>query len=456
MGEASKQTVAVVGSGMAGLVAAFLIQRDSKCRYSVEVFEKQDQLSLDSASCTLETAADGHARRVDIPMRAFDDNYHINLKRMYDYFGVDYTSPKFLYSLSRFSSSGKREPPYFIHSSSNHRVPPIRPRSRSRVDWILETIYLAICYFWFTACCFLVGPGRTAKSLRDESLLQYLERIRLPQYFSRHYLLPLLASMTTCSHVELLEFPAIDVLDYAKRTYRRPHYTVVGGIRRVQSRISEGLVVRLNSSVTAVESVGTRCRITWADSQGDNVFSKEYDHVIMAVTPDVVAAIFKPLENVLQQIPIAKGECIVHRDTSVLPEGNLLFTEARKGLEQPEIMYMFTDNISTESVHQHPSSVFVTNFPIAPIESNKIIHRARLTRVLRSLKSREVVNSIFSARRSEHVRREKGQLWRNGDGNVWLVGAWCWDGMVLLEGCVVSAMRVAACLGVDIPWLNEE
>jgi phytoene dehydrogenase-like protein len=40
MRETSKQTVAVVGSGMAGLVAAFLIQRDNKCRYSVEVFEK--------------------------------------------------------------------------------------------------------------------------------------------------------------------------------------------------------------------------------------------------------------------------------------------------------------------------------------------------------------------------------------------------------------------------------
>ncbi|KAH3299037.1 hypothetical protein KXV87_004242, partial [Aspergillus fumigatus] len=58
MREASKQTVAVIGSGMAGLVAAFLLHRDSKGRYRVEVFEKQDQLSLDSASYTLEAATD--------------------------------------------------------------------------------------------------------------------------------------------------------------------------------------------------------------------------------------------------------------------------------------------------------------------------------------------------------------------------------------------------------------
>lgn len=117
---------------------------------------------------------------------------------------------------------------------------------------------------------------------------------------------------------------------------------------------------------------------------------------------------------------------------------------------------MVSDNNSTESVHIHRSSVMVTNFPIEPINSNKIIHRARLTRVLRTVRSREVVNRIFSASQSQNTLSEKEQLWRNGDGNVWLVGAWCWDGMVLLEGCIVSAMRVAACLGVDIPWSKEE
>lgn len=418
---------------------------------------QQDQLSLDSASYTLEAATDELPHRVDIPMRAFDDNYHINLKRMYDFLGIDYVSPKFLYSLSRICpSSGKREPPYFVHSSSNHQVPPIRPRSRSRMDWIAETLYLTVCYFWFIVCCFVIGPKGKSVSCGDESFRRYLERIRLPQYFSRRYLLPLLSSMTTCSHAELLDFPAIDVVDYATRTYRQPHYTVVGGVHRVQARISDGLAIRLHSTVTAVEAAGTRCRITWIDSQNDKVSSAEYDHVIMAVTPDVVAAIFKPLEKPLRSIPTVKGDCIVHCDTSILPDGGLLCTEAKKALEPPEIMYMVSDNNSTESVHIHRSSVMVTNFPIEPINSNKIIHRARLTRVLRTVRSREVVNRIFSASQSQNTLSEKEQLWRNGDGNVWLVGAWCWDGMVLLEGCIVSAMRVAACLGVDIPWSKEE
>lgn len=35
----SRKTVAVVGSGMAGLVTAYLLQQDRLARYSVKIFE---------------------------------------------------------------------------------------------------------------------------------------------------------------------------------------------------------------------------------------------------------------------------------------------------------------------------------------------------------------------------------------------------------------------------------
>lgn len=70
-----------------------------------------------------------------------------------------------------------------------------------------------------------------------------------------------------------------------------------------------------------------------------------------------------------------------------------------------------------------------------------------------------MVERIFSRNNNSSARYDNGEKkefsWRNGDGNVWLVGAWCWDGMVLLEGCVVSAMRVADDLGVEVPWIAK-
>lgn len=75
--------------------------------------------------------------------------------------------------------------------------------------------------------------------------------------------------------------------------------------------------------------------------------------------------------------------------------------------------------------------------------------------MLRTPASRKLVNNIFSADFSSTGDGSKETLlpeWKNGNGGVWLAGGWCWDGMVLLEGCVVSAMRVANALEVEVPW----
>lgn len=422
---------------------------------------QQNKLSLDSASYTA-TPADDHSppSRIDIPMRALDDGYHNNLKRMYDYLGIKYTSPRFIYPLSAVSTGdGNKMAPYFIHSSSNHQVPPIRPKSYGYMTWILRTIFLAVGYFWFTACCFLVKPKpATLSSSEDESFGQYLARIRLPRSFSKNYLLPLLSSITTCSHDALLSFPAIDCVEYAKRTYRQPHYTVVGGVQNVQAKISEAQTTRLGATVTAVDNIGTMVRVSWTESNTKEVYSKDFHHVIIAVTPNVVGAIYEPLRETMSSIPVVFGESVVHHDTSAIPDCSQslkkVSRKAQNSPDQHQIMYICSNPSSTESIHECSSSVFVTNFPISPIDPSKVVHRTRLARVLRTPNSRKLVNQIFDG--CENTNQEKRRIWRNGVGNVWLVGAWCWDGMVLLEGCVASAMRVATSLGVEVPWDDRE
>jgi hypothetical protein len=95
----------------------------------------------------------------------------------------------------------------------------------------------------------------------------------------------------------------------------------------------------------------------------------------------------------------------------------------------------------------------VTTCPFSDVVSTQSNWRSvKFLRALRTPLSRRVVNNIFGENSTNPLLDEKQSSWRNGDNNVWLVGGWCWDGMVLLEGCVVSAMRVAEALNVDIPW----
>ena len=100
-----------------------------------------------------------------------------------------------------------------------------------------------------------------------------------------------------------------------------------------------------------------------------------------------------------------------------------------------------------------PSGATVWTSPLQAVDEKTMLHRARFTRTLRTIESRALVERIMG-RSSPRSKKLDGELggWVNGERNVWLAGAWCWDGMVLLEGCIVSAMAIADDFGVQVPW----
>ncbi|KAL4740363.1 hypothetical protein BDV11DRAFT_185703 [Aspergillus similis] len=578
------ETVGIVGSGMAGLVVAFLLANDSQKRYDVEVLEVQDVLSLDSASFELPGSAEGPAsaatqapksddpefssapvsgtakdermkdqreeddevegRRVDLPMRAFAAGYYDNLLKMYKFLGVVFASPKFVYSIS-FSRNNKNYPSkterkdekgaYFIHSSNNHILPPIRPAGVGASKYVFELLYLLFWYLWFTFACFWIPPKTTpplpekgkgkgkgrressASGAKDshftphahdpksttagssETLRAYLSRIGIPSYYTALYFLPLMSSITTCTHEELLNFPASDIVGYARQTHRKPHYTLTRGVKQAEVRLASGLNVKYNHRVTKVETIGSgRVRVHFianAGTKNKRVGAKEYDRVIIATTPDVVGRIFGPLSLLMKVIPTTEVRTVVHRDYGGVGEVSAYLRDCgrlrKRGIRSFEpakpiassngcvsapdpstpvltAMHMVTETDAsgtsrTESVHEHPANVLVTTYALKDrISEEQTLHSVRFTRVLRTPASRDIVNSLFSRSKSSAAtqckEKEMGkgavsvEGWKNGDGNVYLVGGWCWDGMVLLEGCVVSAMRVARELGVEVPW----
>lgn len=179
--------------------------------------------------------------------------------------------------------------------------------------------------------------------------------------------------------------------------------------------------------------------------------SEVFDRVVLAVTPDVVGKIFEPLQYHMGQIPTMRVQSVVHNDRSTLGSEQSLQDAAA------QLIYLrSTSGIHrTESLHVQPSGAIVTTCPFSPINPSLIIESAEFTRVLRSPRSKLVVDSIFGAGTPTGVEDKALPSWRNGDNNVWLVGGWCWDGMVLLERCIVSALRVAKAFDVEVPWVHS-
>lgn len=375
-------------------------------------------------------------------MRAFAGGFYRNLVRLYDYLGVQYHSQQFVFSFSRLWSTSSA--PYMAHASNFHALPPI-PRNAEFFPWLLEALYAIFFNIWFTFCVYYVSPFEHSSIQPAERFGDYLQRIFLPQYYVSHYLLPLMSSVCTCSHQELLDFPASDILQYKRRTHGQPHYVVDSGVRTVQDRLSRGLAISFGISLNRVLPQSNGVELYYTNAAGATSL-ESFDLVVLAISPDVVATVFEPLKEKMNRIPTTVVDTVAHKDSKTLPR---LSGDERAGNRQS--IHFRSSKDGTEAIHEQSlSSLIVTTNPLTPIEPSSVLKSATFTRVLRSPESRRIVNEIFDDTSSQE---KSARPWRNGDDGIYLAGGWCWDGMVLLEGCVVSAMRVASDLDVAIPWM---
>ncbi|KAK4051138.1 hypothetical protein OIV83_002960 [Microbotryomycetes sp. JL201] len=116
--------VAVIGTGcltrawigmdprsLAGLVTAYSLttgsftrQDGSEVRANVQLFEKSDQLGMDSSSISV-TSPGGTDLRVDSPMRSVNGGSHSLVMKLYNHLKIDLRKSDFSYSFSRLARS---------------------------------------------------------------------------------------------------------------------------------------------------------------------------------------------------------------------------------------------------------------------------------------------------------------------------------------------------------------
>ncbi|KAK0614496.1 hypothetical protein B0T14DRAFT_539935 [Immersiella caudata] len=431
---------AIIGTGLAGLTTAYLLNNDEKQRYELTLLEQADSLSFDSASVAVKNHQTGTIERADLPMRTSAGGYYAILNRMYRHLGMPTHPVRFLFVFAKALRS----------SMSDSNTTTQQPHFKEYF-----VLYLIICHFCFAVACFFVQPH-----IETESVADYLDRIWLPRRYAR----------TDAG------FSGGDLVAYIKNSYRQQHYTVCGGVRQVQARLANGIGkknMRVKCrvlSVTPEEQTGrvvVRWQVVGADSTA--VCEDAFDRVVLAVSPDIVGRILQVprLSAALAKIPTVRVESSVLAPSGPSARYSIVEDEEDAAVcmhhtnseAAPAQVITLRSQFSTsqgspsgrsEALHAMPGGV-VSTCPLdrASGEVKCVLKTAGFTRTLRSVKGRGVVGAIMG-----HGRSDIG--WVNGQDNVWLAGSWCWDGMVLLEGCVVSAMRIAGDFGVRIPREAKE
>lgn len=315
--EPARPTVAVIGSGVSGLTAAYRLSEGAQ----VTLFEAEDRIGGHADTSTV--LAGGGEVNVDTGFIVHNDRTYPVLLQMFDELGVRTRPTGMSMSVRADSAHGGQGLEY-----AGARGPAGLFGDRRN---LLRPAYLRMLWeiprFHRTARQLLASSPQDADY--DETLGEFLRRGGFSDYFIRHFAAPLIATVWSCDPAKADEYPLRYLLTFLHhhgmlRISGSPHWrTVVGGSREYVRRIVDTVTARGGHILTgtAVSSIrDTTDGVLIGDGAGGE---RIFDAVIIAAHPDqalrMLAAPTGAQQEILSAIPYSHNVMQLHTDTTVLP-----------------------------------------------------------------------------------------------------------------------------------------
>lgn len=298
--------VAIIGTGISGLAAAWLLSR----RYEVELFERETRLG--GHTNTLDVLRKGRTLPVDTGFIVFNPVTYPNLVKLFDRLGVASRESDMSFSVScrrcRLEYSGRGARGLFAQKSNL-----LRP---SFLKLLIE-----IARFNREAPRFIRQERTSAMTLGA-----YLDSNGYSSIFRRHYLVPLVAAVWSAGSRDALEMPAGLLLTFLENhgmlVVDSPlkWRTVVGGSRSYVEAMARDLKGRV---WTGVPVRGVRRTSKGASLLFGEGPPRHFDHVVIATHADEALALLDdptPDEKrLLGPWSYTSNDTWLHTDSTFLP-----------------------------------------------------------------------------------------------------------------------------------------
>ncbi|EKM60339.1 uncharacterized protein PHACADRAFT_246202 [Phanerochaete carnosa HHB-10118-sp] len=360
--QSGKRTVkvAVVGSGLAGLTAAYRLAQGSdhgEVHVEVHLFEKASTIGMDSQSISVAVPGGSGKQRIDVPMRSFQGGYYKQLIELYRELGVTFRVADFTYSFSTLKylaedATSEINATMIYNGASGTKGVSMpasaRPPRRIPSSPLLAFAAQARAYLAFAFGALLIGafylrllaysmPLHTPERIRipktscsiplwlpiphrmrsDMTLREWREATAPKSPFSRllgldtrwrdfviRVLMPLFSAVCTAGAKEIWDHPVEEFLDYIYLTIGAHHYVVMNGVRDVVQKITALISpgnIHTSCSILGLEynphtSLGPTVDIHCA---GDRTFHG-FSHIICATQANHAIPL---LTSYLQSLP---------------------------------------------------------------------------------------------------------------------------------------------------------
>jgi predicted NAD/FAD-binding protein len=296
----------VVGSGVAGLTAAYVLQRET----DVTLYEADDRLGGHADTHEL-VGADGVLRAVDTGFIVHNRRTYPNLIRLLDELGVSTQQSDMSMSIS-CAGCGLE---YAGGRGLSGLLPSVRTVARPRYVRLLREIVR----FYGDAHALLAGDEE------ETTIREFLARGGYSDYFANHFVTPVIAAVWSTAPTQAGDYPARYLFTFlenhgALAVHGSPNwYTIVGGSARYVERAAKGLTaVQTSTPVRAVRRVGSGIEV-----RDDSDSVEQFDGVVLATHPHqalkILSSPTQAERDVLGAIAYTVNPTLLHTDSSLLP-----------------------------------------------------------------------------------------------------------------------------------------
>lgn len=417
--------IAVVGSGIAGLAATWLLGR---CHH-VTLFERHARPGMGAFNLACDTGA--APVRIDVPLRVFKSGYYDTLMALYRAAGVQMQPTDHAAAFTTAEGDA-----YFGYRNLllGGRSIPLPTDWRGRARRITRELLRFLRH---------APRDRASGRARGLTLGDYLQTHPYDAAFVDGMLLPSLAAICTCSYAAVRRYPAETLIDFftsgslTQGTWRA-RFGADDAIARLLQPCHELIC---EARVAAVETGPEQAVVT--DVEGRQ---RRFDHVIVATQANQAGALVGGTDTEaatwLQQVPYEASEVVVHGDADLIPRSarhapvHFRVDPAASG----PMANIRLNHIVPEL--RQAATLYQTWNPLIEPAADQVLGRARFERPLVTLDSQSAMAAL--------VARQTRQPSR-----LWFCGSYLMPGIPLLESAAQSAVHVAGRLGVPTPWATR-
>ena len=307
---ADRQSVAVIGAGVSGLTAAYLLQR----RYDVTLFEAEPRLGGHAHTHDVLTP-DERVIPIDSGFIVHNDSTYPNLLRLFGELGVE-TRPTDMSMSVRCEGCG-------LEYAGSRGIGGVFARAANGTNPRFLGMLVEVKKFHRAAKRLLAGPDPADGHL--VTLGEFLSEGHYSEYFTGHFMVPLVSCVWSCPPQTALEYPARSLFTFlehhgALAVKGSPQWrTVVGGSRSYVERAAKELsATELSTPVRAVRRDGSGMSV-----RDDADAVRSFDSVVVATHADQALALLAdptPEQRAtLGAFGVSTNETILHTDVSLLP-----------------------------------------------------------------------------------------------------------------------------------------